>query len=200
MTGFINKLLNDIDLVQSYSFTNDTPTELLAAKKKLVAYDLIKERTSNNWVLTKDGYKAIELGFELWLKHSGNNDMTLYEKIPLQLGRGHFIDIIPLFPSESEDTLRNTCNLLKKDGIIEIKGRMLAFGMGDKIYSGDLTPRIECRLSPNHKPTQPDVIDQRVILNDSPYVGGDNSGNMAQSSDSSLNIITPIKKNYSCNY
>ena len=184
MTEYINKLLKDIDSVQSYSFTNDTPSELRAAKKKLVAYDLIEERTSNNWVLTKDGYKAIELGFDQWLKHSGNNEMTLYDKIPLKLERGHFIDIVPLFPNESYEDLRKICLLLKKDGIIEIKGgRIYAFGIGDKIYAGDLTPQIECRLLRDNKTQHTTVIDKSINLKDSMYVGGDNSGNMGQSSN-----------------
>lgn len=177
------ELLNEILIKRFIGFSKDDTPETFASRNKLAAYDLIEEPKPNHWILTKEGYKAIDLGFDLWLKHSGNNEMTLYEKIPLQLERGHFIDIIPLFPSESQETLRNTCHLLKKDGIIEMKGRILAFGIGDKIYAGDLTPRIECRLLRDNKPAYTTVIDKSINLKESMYVGGDNSGNMNQSSN-----------------
>lgn len=194
------ELLKEILEKRFISFTKDDTAETFASRNKLAAYDLIEETKPNHWILTKDGYKAIELGFEKWLKFSGNNDMTLYDKIPLQLERSHFIDIIPLFPDVTEDTLRNTCHLLKKDGIIEIKGgRILAFGIGDKIYAGDLTPKIECRLLRDNKITHATFIDKSVNLKDSMYVGGDNSGNMDQSSNFSntnnINNAQPVTTN-----
>jgi hypothetical protein len=188
------ELLNEISVKRFIGFTKDDITETFASRNKLAAYDLIEETKPNHWILTKDGYKAIEIGFEQWMKINGNSEMTLYDKIPLQLELGHFIDIIPLFPDESYDNLRKTCLLLKKDGLIDLKGRTLAISLGDNIYASDLTPQIECRLLRDNKTKHTTVIDKSINLKDSMYVGGDNSGNMGQSSGSSLNIITPTKK------
>lgn len=194
------ELLNEISIKRFIGFSKDDTIETFASRNKLAAYDLIEETKPNHWILTKDGYKAIELGFDQWMKLNGNSEMTLYDKIPLQLERGHFIDIIPLFPNVTEDTLRDTCHLLKKDGIIEIKGgRILAFGIGDKIYAGDLTPKLECRLLRDNKTIHTTIVDKSLNLKDSMYVGGDNSGNMGQSSNFSNthnnNITQPATNN-----
>lgn len=119
--------------------------------------------------------------------------MTLYDKILSQLETGRTIDIVPLFPNESYQDLLNTCKDLKAEGFINLKygGNIIAFGLdsGDSTVTKD-TKKIECRLLRDTRTTHTTNIEKIINLKDSMYVGGDNSGNMAQSSNFSNTPIT----------
>jgi hypothetical protein len=191
------ELLNEISVKRFIGFTKDDTTETFASRNKLAAYDLIEETKPNHWILTKDGYKANDLGFDQWMKLNGNSEMTLYDKIPLQLERGHFIDIIPLFPDESYEILLESSKNLQSDGIIELKRGGAILGYGDKTISNPVR-KLECRLLRDNKPTHTTVIDKSIKFENSFNPSGDATNNINQSFlDNALAspIIQKIKKN-----
>lgn len=63
-------ILDHLDKERWISFSKDDSAETFKARDKLRAYGLIEEYKRYSWRLTKDGYKAIELGgFEKWYEN-----------------------------------------------------------------------------------------------------------------------------------
>jgi len=65
----IDEMLNHFGNNNSISFSQDTTDEMFKARDKLRAFGLIEEHKKYSWRLTREGYKAIDLGgFDKWLK------------------------------------------------------------------------------------------------------------------------------------
>jgi hypothetical protein len=65
----IERILKHLDNERWISFSKDESPTIFKAKDKLRAYGLIERHGKLSWQLTKEGYKAVELGgYSKWLK------------------------------------------------------------------------------------------------------------------------------------
>ena len=70
LTEEINKILDHLDKKRWIAFPKEESPIRFKAKDKLRAYGLIERHGKLSWQLTKEGYKAIELGgFHIWMKN-----------------------------------------------------------------------------------------------------------------------------------
>lgn len=78
----MNSILHYIDENRWIAFSKTDSADLYKAKDKLRAYGLIERHSKLSWQLTKEGYKAVELGgFDQWIQNQ--NKKTLKKELPL---------------------------------------------------------------------------------------------------------------------
>lgn len=91
----IERILNHLDKERWIAFTKDDSPTTFKAKDKLRAYELIERHGKLSWQLTKEGYKAIELGgYRKWLKAQDRNEF--FQKITNFLSKFLWYFVIPI--------------------------------------------------------------------------------------------------------
>ncbi len=75
------------------SFTKDDSDERSQARDRLSAYGLVYDNPKNNWRLTENGYKAVDIGFDKWLRKKDQKGLIpwlkkfwWYALIPFMIG------------------------------------------------------------------------------------------------------------------
>lgn len=91
----IERILNHLDKERWIAFSKDDSSTTFKAKDKLRAYGLIERHGKLSWQLTKEGYKAVELGgYSKWLKAQKQDNFS--QKAKIFFGKFWWYFVIPI--------------------------------------------------------------------------------------------------------
>lgn len=118
----IERILNHLDKERWIAFSKDDSPTTFKAKDKLRAYGLIERHGKLSWQLTKEGYKAIELGgYSKWVKTQDRDN--LWQKTKNLLGKFWWYFVIPIIVGLIiwALTVRNDSNVQNTERVNTIK-------------------------------------------------------------------------------
>jgi len=147
-----DQILKEIAKNNFLSFTKDDSRERYDALYKLEAFGLVTKHSKCSYKLTKDGFKAIDIGgFYNWV-NLNNENMDAFTLVLLTLKKysstGNFIDLTKENLNIDHKTLKSICNTLKRENKIETKANgEYAISFGDGTTFNNVTGKILARIT-----------------------------------------------------